>query len=207
MTDQTNSFKFYSNFLEAINQLDESERANACYEFCKYGITGELPKDKALAMFCVGVSVSIQKYQGRGGNHNPTGKNQHSKKRSKEVKEVKEVKSGQTGQRGLNEQTETETETINIKEKEKEKFVSPDKLKSILKNNFSFNKNKILVSNSLSLLELNDPDIPLYAKEYGDRLILDVQNWLIKNKLGQKVDKQFICRQFTKFASRQRDGG
>ena len=111
MTNKTNSFKFYSNFLDAINVLPENERANACYEFCKYGITGDLPKDKAIAMFCVGVSVSVQKYQGRGGNHNPTGKNQWSK-------EVKEVKVGQTGQ---NEQTETETKNLN-KEIYKESF-------------------------------------------------------------------------------------
>ena len=52
---KNNSFKFYSNFLEAINVLPENERANACYEFCKYGITGELPEDKTIAMFCVGV--------------------------------------------------------------------------------------------------------------------------------------------------------
>lgn len=101
---QTNSFKFYSNFLDAINILPENERAAACYEFCKYGITGELPKDKSLAMFCVGVSVSVQKYQGSGGNHNPTGKNQWSKL----------VKSGQNGQTGQNEQTETKTETETI---------------------------------------------------------------------------------------------
>ena len=99
--ERTNSFKFYGNFLDAINMLPENKRANACYEFCKYGITGELPKDESLAMFCVGVSVSVQKYQGSGGNHNPTGKNQWSKL----------DKSGQTGQTGQNEQTETKTET------------------------------------------------------------------------------------------------
>ena len=101
MTNKTNSFKFYSNFLDAIDVLPENERANACYEFCKYGITGELPEDKTIAMFCVGVSVSVKKYQGSGGNHNPTGKNQWSKL----------VKSGQNGQNGQNEQTETKTKT------------------------------------------------------------------------------------------------
>jgi hypothetical protein len=95
---KTTSFKYDGNFLDAINMLPAEKRATACYEFCKYGITGELPKDEALAMFCVGVSVSVQKYQGSGGNHNPTGKNQWSKL----------VKSGQNGQV---KQTETETET------------------------------------------------------------------------------------------------
>ena len=105
--EHTNSFKFYSNFLDAIDILPEDERAKACYEFCKYGVTGELPDDKSLAMFCIGVSVSVQKYQGRGGNHNPNGNNQWSKV-------VKEVKGGQRGQRGQKKQTETKTKTKNI---------------------------------------------------------------------------------------------
>ena len=100
MTDN-NSFKFYANFLYAIEKLPEEKRASACYEFCKFGITGELPKDENVAMFCVGVSASVQKYQGRGGNHNPSGINQWSN----------EVKNGQRGQRGLKKQTETKTET------------------------------------------------------------------------------------------------
>lgn len=108
-----NSFKFFANFLEAIDMLPEEKRAKACYEFCKFGITGKLPEDENIAMFCVGVSASVQKYQGRGGNHNPTGKNQWSK----------EVKTGQTGQTGQKIQTETETETETIKKKiQKEKF-------------------------------------------------------------------------------------
>ena len=116
MTNKTNSFKFYSNFLDAINVLPENERAQACYEFCKYGITGELPKDKSNAMFCVGVSVSVKKYQGSGGNHNPTGKNQWSKL----------VKSGQNGQNGQNEQTETETKIEKKYIKKRKSVVSDD---------------------------------------------------------------------------------
>lgn len=111
-----NSFRFFANFLNAIDRLPEEKRAKACYEFCKFGITGELPEDENLSMFCVGVSASVQKYQGRGGNHNPAGKNQWSKV-------VKEVKSGQRGQTGQKIQTETETETETIKKKiQKEKF-------------------------------------------------------------------------------------
>ena len=94
MEMQQNSFMFYSNFLDAIDQLPESERANACYQLCKYALNDELPEDKSLAMFCIGVRYSVHKYQGRGGNHNPTGKNQYTK-------------SGQSGQTGQNGQKET----------------------------------------------------------------------------------------------------
>ena len=90
-------FKFYENFMRAIDTLPEEQRANACYQFCRFGIYGELPKDEALKMFCIGVSVSVQKYQNCGGNHNPTGKNQYT--------------SGQVGQVGQVKQTKTKTKT------------------------------------------------------------------------------------------------
>ena len=91
-------FKFYENFMRAIDTLPEEQRAVACYKFCKFGIYGELPEDEALKMFCIGVSVSVQKYQNCGGNHNPLGNNQHKK-------------IGQVGQVGQKEQTKTETKT------------------------------------------------------------------------------------------------
>ena len=101
---------FYDNFLYAIEQLPEDEQGQACLELCKFGITGELPKNKYLAMFCLGVQASVQKYHGRGGNHNPTGQNQYSSGQ-KEVKTGQSGQSGQNGQNGQNTQTETETKT------------------------------------------------------------------------------------------------
>lgn len=109
----SDKFMFYDNFLYAIEQLPEDEQGQACLELCKFGITGELPKNKYLAMFCLGVQASVQKYQGRGGNHNPTGQNQYSSGQ-KEVKTGQTGQSGQSGQKGQNgqnTQTETETET------------------------------------------------------------------------------------------------
>jgi hypothetical protein len=67
-------FMFYENFLDALDMLPEGEREKACYEFCKYGITGELPKDRSLAMFCIGVSASVRKYDGRGGAREGAGR-------------------------------------------------------------------------------------------------------------------------------------
>ena len=58
---------FLENFLDALDMLPEGEREKACYEFCRFGITGVLPEDKNLAMFCAGASASVRKYSGRGG--------------------------------------------------------------------------------------------------------------------------------------------
>ena len=98
-------------------------------------------------------------------------------------------------------ETETETETENLCEKEKRK--SPD-LKNAIKPVNSFVKNKVLVSESLSLVDSDDEDINAYLNEFGKKVVLDVQEWLIKNKIGKEVDKDFICRQIRNFQERQR---
>lgn len=76
-------FMFYENFLYALDLLPEGEREKACYEFCKYGITGELPEDRSLAMFCIGVSASVHKYDGRGGARDGAGRKSKESKNSK----------------------------------------------------------------------------------------------------------------------------
>lgn len=100
-------FKFYPNFLKAIEMLPEEKRANACYQFCKFGITGELPKDENLAMFCIGVSASVQKYQGRGGARDGAGR----KSKNQKIQKIQKIQKNQKNQNFHNEQTETETET------------------------------------------------------------------------------------------------
>lgn len=202
-------FMFFANFAEAIQELPEEEHADAYKAICEYGIYGILPKNKTLKGMCIMSMPSLFKKEKRGGNHNPTGKNQHSDG------EVKEVKTGQSGQSFLKQklETETETETENLCEtetdNEKEKFVGPEKVQKLLESmsvRSKSNKNKIFVSDSLSLVELEDDDFPvhLYLEEYGEKVIKDVQNWLVNNKNGQSVDKAFICRQFNNFAQRQR---
>ena len=204
-------FMFFANFAEAIQELPEEEHAEAYKAICEYGIYGILPKNKTLKGMCIMSMPSLFKKEKRGGNHNPTGKNQHS---DSEVKEVKTGQSGQNGQTGqsflkqkLKLETETETEnyeTETNKEKEKsfEHFLKGIKARPLLG---SLNKkNKVFVSDSLSLVDLDDPDINIYISEYGGKVCSDVQKWLIKEKSGQEIDKVFICRQFTNFAQRQR---
>lgn len=116
-------FMFYENFLNAIEQLDDDLKAEACLALCRYGVTGELPENKIFRFFCIGVSASVQKYDGRqnnGGNHNPNGKNQHTEEVNSGQSGQSLVNSGQSGQSGqktekrsipLKTETETETET------------------------------------------------------------------------------------------------
>lgn len=77
-----------------------------------------------------------------------------------------------------------------------------NKIIKLLNNNNGFS-NKILVNDKLNLLTIDDPDIKLYRDEYGYKIILDVQNWLLRTKNGQTVEKEYIVRQFRNFAYRQ----
>lgn len=115
----SDKFMFYDNFLYAIEQLPEDEQGQACLELCKFGITGELPKNKYLAMFCLGVQASVQKYQGRGGAREGAG----APKGNKNAEKQEDIKNNQNNQNNQNnhniqknqkfqkQQTETETET------------------------------------------------------------------------------------------------
>ncbi len=157
-----NKFMFFSNFLDAINQLDEKNREKACYEFCKYGITGELPKDKILAMFCIGVSASVHKFQGRGGSRVGSGRKPKNQSLSCNQK-------NQKNQKNQNTQTETETET---KEIYKEKPVKLDK--------YRFEG---------QVIKLNNDDYETWVKKYPDVPMLtklfELDDWLSKNTDGK----------------------
>lgn len=50
-------FTFNENILAAIYMLPESERATACYEFCKFRINLQLPKEENLAKLCLDLSM------------------------------------------------------------------------------------------------------------------------------------------------------
>lgn len=111
---------FFSNFLDAIDQLSDIQlRYKACYEFCKYGITGELPSDEMIRMFCLGVEASVHKYQGRGGARKGAGR---PKSEENQVDTGNQnIQKNQKNQKNQNTQTETETETGTEREsKEKE---------------------------------------------------------------------------------------
>lgn len=75
-------------------------------------------------------------------------------------------------------------------------------INNIINNNIYKTKNSKVVSDQFSIDELVGPDIQIYRDEVGT-VVDDVQDWLIKTKLGKRVDKEFVCRQITKFAKRQ----
>lgn len=125
----SNKFMFYDNFLYAIEQLPKEEQGEACLELCKYGITGELPENKYLAMFCLGIQASVQKYQGRGGVRAGAGAPKGNKNAQKQD-DIENNQNNQNNQNFQKQQTETETKNININLKEKnntkkEKFKKP----------------------------------------------------------------------------------
>lgn len=96
---------FYENFLNAIDTLPEDKKYKICYEFCKYGITGELPKNEVSKMLCIAVSASIQKYQGRGGAREGAGR---PKKQENQIdSDIQKIQKNQKNQKIQKQQTET----------------------------------------------------------------------------------------------------
>ena len=119
---------FYRNFFDSV---PKSLRKEFCYALAAYVFDEELPEDEIVRMMVNLVAPSLNKSEmKRGGNNNPSGKNQHSVKAEvkAEVKdEVKdEVKSGQTGQSFKTKtETETETKTETLSARGREKDFSP----------------------------------------------------------------------------------
>lgn len=110
-------FMFYENFLRAIEYLPEADQAKACLALCRFGITGALPDDPVLKMFCVGVSASVQKYQGRGGKRDGAGRKPQKSKEFLTIEDNQKNQKNQNNQK--NQKTQTETINININSKHK----------------------------------------------------------------------------------------
>ena len=177
MTKNQNKFMFYENFLNAIEQLPKEEQANACLEFCRYGISGNLPKNKYLSMFWLGVSASVQKYQGRGGIREGAGR-----PKKQENQQINVNQKNQKNQKNQNEQTET----INIKHKlktEKEYVFEGEVIKLNQKDYDSWKEKFNLLDFDY---ELEKRDIWLSGQE-------NTKNWFLSTKqyfLGLQREKE-----------------
>ena len=219
-TTKTNreSFIFYRSFFEALTGMDKQSQADCLMAIADYALNGTDPNlTPEVRMFFTLVKPQLdantKKYENgfKGAKFGKMGG--RPRKNPIETPEKPQENPNRTPN-----DNDNVNDNVNVNEKEtdkeneKEKNVGPEKVRELIKSfseskSSSFNKkNKILVSESLSLLDFNDGDLPvhLYLAEYGEKVILDVQNWLIHNKLGQNVDKEFICRQFNNFANRQR---
>ena len=133
-------FMFFKNFADAIRQsLPPEKQAEAYKAICEFALYDEKPDDPALAAMCLLIAPSLLKKDGRaknGGNHNPSGNNQHGKEVNSGQSLVNSgqslVNSGQSlvnsGQSLVNSgqswsnpfETETDTETGRKKQEEKD---------------------------------------------------------------------------------------
>lgn len=130
-----NRFMFFANFAETIQQLPEEKQPLAYKAICEYGIFGKLPEDDLLKTICLMARASIFKEDGRknnGGNHNPEGKNQHTKEVNSGQSRSILVNSGQFLYKQKQKQKqETEEETKNRKEKTKSECVCLGEFKNV----------------------------------------------------------------------------
>ena len=177
---QYKSFKFYENFWIAIEQLPIEDAKNACYEFCKFGVTGELPKNPALKMFCLGVSASVQKYQGRGGVRVGAGRPKNNQKNQK----------NQNNQKNHNTQTETETETETKTKIIKEKK-SYGEFANVLLTNEQYQKlEKIYCHHLSNAIETLSTYIESSGKKYKNHYaVLGKHNWVYKKLVKEEEEK------------------
>ena len=179
MTKNQNKFMFYENFLNAIEQLPKEEQANACLEFCRYGISGNLPKNKYLSMFCLGVSASVQKYQGRGGIREGAGR-----PKKQENQQVKGNQKNQKNQKNQNEQTETINTKHKLKTETEKEYVFEGEVIKLNEKDYDSWKEKF---NLLDFdYELEKRDIWLSGQE-------NTKNWFISTKqyfLGLQREKE-----------------
>lgn len=113
-------FMFFANFMETANKLPDEMRLKYYDSIMDYVFNGVEPEDPVMAALINSIKPSLDKEEKRGGNHNPTGQNQHS-----EVKVGQnEVKVGQRGQSFLETETETETRNRNSEKESVKKKVA-----------------------------------------------------------------------------------
>lgn len=113
-------FLFFDNFKKIADALPDDLRLKFYDALAAYIFDEVEPEDPIVKSLIIAIKPSLDKEEKRGGNHNPSGQNQHNKAKQ-EDKEVKvgqknnclgqkEVKVGQSGQSFL------ETETRNKKQ-------------------------------------------------------------------------------------------
>lgn len=129
-------FLFFENFKKIADNLPDDLRLKFYDALTAYVFDDEEPEDPVIKSLIIAIKPSLDKEEKRGGNHNPTGQNQHSKDKQNNI-EVKvgqknnnlgqkEVKVGQSGQSFLETETGNKKQETKKKNKQKEKISFSD---------------------------------------------------------------------------------
>lgn len=119
-------FIFFRNFKTVADRLPDDLRLKFYDAVTAYVFDAKDPDDVVIAALVDAIKPSLDKEDKRGGNHNPTGQNQHSavktgQTRSNEVK--KEIEQDKEAQRGQS--------FLEIRNKKQEKNILEDKSPNI----------------------------------------------------------------------------
>ncbi|MBO6305452.1 MAG: hypothetical protein J6M62_10315 [Selenomonadaceae bacterium] len=101
-------FLFFKNFKTVADKLPDELRLKFYDAITNYVFEGIEPNDAVIAALVGAIKPSLDKEERRGGNHNPTGQNQHSEVKTGQTrlnKQNSEVKTLQTGQLFQEEET------------------------------------------------------------------------------------------------------
>lgn len=124
-------FLFFKNFKTVADKLPDDLRLKFYDAITSYVFEGIEPEDPVIAALVGAIKPSLDKEEKRGGNHNPTGQNQHKEvktgqTRSNEVKTSQE--NSKEGQRGQSFQDkETGSRKQEVKEKDTLKGIKKEK--------------------------------------------------------------------------------
>jgi hypothetical protein len=166
-------FFFFENFKNTADTLPDDLRLKFYDALTDYAINGVEPDDTVIKALITAFKPSLDKVEKRGGNHNPTGQNQHSEVKSGQ----KEVKVGQSGQ-SFNKQ-----ETGNIKQE----IITP-------KNN---NSNELIILSPYNGFEKCSCDCERKAKfQINDKKFCGQHTRIELTKLGRldllPQEKRFV---------------
>ena len=66
------------------------------------------------------------------------------------------------------------------------------------------NSDKVKITQQFNIFEVEHPQLKQMLELYGDKIAIDIQNWLRRTKRGRVVEKSFIMSLFYKFYERER---
>ena len=169
-------FVFFKNFKTVADRLPDDLRLKFYDAVTAYVFEEKEPDDVVIAALVDAIKPSLDKEDKRGGNHNPTGQNQHSsvktgQTRSNEVK--KEIEPDKAAQRGQS--------FLEIRNKKQEKNISEDKSPDI------FQKKK---TTEKSFTPPTLEEVKEYIAERGCAAVVDAKKFFDYFEAGRWNDSE-----------------